>query len=50
MSLLYFHGAYAYKRPLFSIFSEELTSVCNHFVALLQTRVPMLTKKISTTE
>lgn len=50
MSSLYLHGTYAYKHPLFSIFSEELTTVYNHFVALLQTRIPTLTKKLNTTE
>lgn len=46
MSFLYFHGTCAYKHSLFSIFPEELTTVCNPSVALLQTRIPRLTKKI----
>lgn len=35
-ALLYFCETYTYKHPLFSTFSEELTTLCNHFAASLQ--------------
>lgn len=50
-SLLYFCETYTYKHPLFSTFSEELTTLCNHFAASLQiSRLWHWPKRFSITE